>query len=209
VVGAVFSFPQTQHFNFTLCLKRPCVPVEMGLVDWLLFFLELWLKYYLFKIIFLMFLNCFDVYISKINFKKKNNIILIYFQIKNVTINTITLITLAWRLNDTGYFYFGVVLSCSIFSMFIKKKIKSFFIRKKKRVWHDTLKISMPKSPFDLVFANWSWLLLLLLFLTFYFFFYHGVGVGVTAGCSVHLRSFPSPDNDFVLWGQLSYHHPL
>jgi len=142
----------------------------MGLVDWLLFFLELWLKYYLFKIIFLMFLNCFDVYISKINFFKKNNIILIYFQIKNVTINTITLITLAWRLNDTGYFYFGVVLSCSIFSMFIKKKIKSFFIRKKKRVWHDTLKISMPKSPFDLVFANWSWLLLLLLFLTFYFF---------------------------------------
>jgi hypothetical protein len=42
-----------------------------------------------------MFLNCFDVYISKINFKKNNNIILIYFQIKNVTINTITLITLA------------------------------------------------------------------------------------------------------------------
>ena len=47
----------------------------------------------------------------------------------------------------------------------------------------------------------------------FLFFCYHGVGVGVgvgvTAGCSVHLGSFPSPDNDFVLWGQLSYHHPL
>jgi hypothetical protein len=76
-----------------------------------------------------MFLNCFDVRISKINLKNKKNIILIHFQIKNITFDTITL-TLTWQLNDTGYFYFGGVLSCSIFSMFIKKKI--FFYKEKK-----------------------------------------------------------------------------
>ena len=51
----------------------------------------MWLKYNLFKIwifylelIFLVYLDCFDVFILKINFKKlKIYIILIYFKTKN------------------------------------------------------------------------------------------------------------------------------